>query len=126
MSKGLDAFKIIKDSLVEIDYENEEDVKLDTYIHEEELDIIEKELKRLEEYDKTEYSALIERYKELLKEKKANEKKLKALEVIKNKIVLIDVFVESINADDYNEFLAKSKDRHLTQEEHDLLKEVLK
>ena len=126
MSKGLDAFKIIKDSLVEIDYENEEDVKLDTYIHEEELDIIEKELKRLEEYDKTEYSALIESYKKLLKEKKANEKKLKALEIIKNKILLIDVFVESINADDYNEFLAKSKDRHLTQEEHDLLKEVLK
>ena len=120
MSKGLDAFKIIKDSLVEIDYENEEDVKLDTYIHEEELEIIEKELKRLEEYDKTEYSALIESYKKLLKEKKANEKKLKAIEIIKNYI--------NVNKDEYGLYwinLIGFGSIGITQQEYDLLREVL-
>lgn len=53
------------------------------------------------------------------------EKELKALEIIKNKVVLIDVLVDSENANDYNEFVSKSKDRHLTQEDYDLLKKVL-
>lgn len=53
------------------------------------------------------------------------QKKLKALEIIKRKIVLIDVFVESENVNDYNEFVSKSKDRHLTQKEYYLLKEAL-
>lgn len=54
------------------------------------------------------------------------EKELRALDIIKNKIVLVDVFIESEDVNDYNEFVSKSKDRHLTQEEYDLLKEVLK
>ena len=53
------------------------------------------------------------------------DKKLEALEIIKKKIVLIDVFIESESANDYNEFVSKSKERHLTQEEYELLKEVL-
>lgn len=52
-------------------------------------------------------------------------KNQKALEIIKRKVVLIDVLVDSENANDYNEFVSKSKDRHLTQEEYDLLKKVL-
>ena len=53
------------------------------------------------------------------------EKELKALEIIRKKIVLIDVFIESKSANDYNEFVSKSKERHLTKKEYDLLKEVL-
>ena len=58
--------------------------------------------------------------------KNSIEKALKALDIIKNKIVLIDVIVDSENVNDYNDFVSKSKDRHLTQEEYDLLREVLK
>ena len=53
------------------------------------------------------------------------EKLLKSLEIIKKIIVLIDVFIESKSANDYNEFVSKSKERHLTKKEYDLLKEVL-
>lgn len=52
-------------------------------------------------------------------------RKARALEIIKRKVVLVDVLVESENANDYNEFVSKSIDRHLTQGEYDLLKEVL-
>lgn len=52
-------------------------------------------------------------------------RKARALEIIKRKVVLVDVLVESENTNDYNEFVSKSEDRHLTQGEYDLLKEVL-
>ena len=52
-------------------------------------------------------------------------RKARALEIIKRKVVLVDVLVESENANDYNEFVSKSIDRHLTQGEYDLLKKVL-
>lgn len=52
-------------------------------------------------------------------------RKARALEIIKRKVVLVDVLVESESANDYNEFVSKSEDRHLTQGEYDLLKEVL-
>ena len=55
----------------------------------------------------------------------AIKKSLKALEIIKNKVVLIDVFLESEDVNDYNEFYGKSKDKHLTPEEYELLKEAL-
>ena len=51
------------------------------------------------------------------------EKELKALEIIKKKRVLIDVLLELNTLEDYNEF--KSKKEQLTQEEYDLLREVL-
>lgn len=53
------------------------------------------------------------------------EQALKALEIIKNKVVLIDVIIESEDANDYNDFVSISKDRHLTEEEYALLKEKL-
>ena len=102
MSKGLEALKRIRpyaDSSIDADLEN-----------------IEKELKRLEEYDKTEYSALIDSHKKLLKEKKYNEKKLKALEIIRKKKVDVAIFFE--------DGCARHRER-LTQEECELLKEVL-
>ena len=85
------------------------------------LDLIEKELKDYEElkerigFDPTVFK---QDFETLMKEHKA-------LEIIRNKVVLIDVFLESEDVNDYNEFYANSKDRHLTQEEYDLLKEVL-
>lgn len=54
------------------------------------------------------------------------EKELKILEIIKEKVVLMDVLLVSEDANDYNDFYAKSTDKHLTEEEFRLLKEVLK
>lgn len=56
------------------------------------------------------------------------EKELKALEIIKNKNV--NVFGLHLsqpywNVNDYNELVKLQHDRYLTQEEYDLLKEVL-
>ncbi len=51
------------------------------------------------------------------------EKSLKALEIIKEKIVLVDVLFDTDTLEDYNDF--KSKQEQLTQEEYDLLKEVM-
>lgn len=135
MSKGLEALKEIKNIEVEIGNNHDSAVKIfelsDDY--DECLCIIEKELKRLEEYDKTEYSALIERHKELLKEKKANEKKLKALEIIKEKRVEVGELCEGCNnLNDYNKGVCLTYPQEsdwanymLTKEEYDLLKEVL-
>ena len=51
------------------------------------------------------------------------EKELKALEIIKNKQVQINRLNRSHSAKQYNLYLPK--EMHLTQEEYDLLKEVL-
>lgn len=73
-NKGLEALKTIRHIH---DMECGEDERINK-----DFDIIEKELKRLEDYDKTEYSALIESHKKLLKEKKANEKYFKAVDFL--------------------------------------------
>lgn len=119
MSKELKALIKIEDLLNRL-YET--DVIDDDHTHD--TNIIGEALKRLEEYDKTEYSALIERHKELLKEKKASEKKLKALEIIKDKAVSMAILIQSTNVKEYN-YCKNLLAFDLTKEEYDLLKEVL-
>lgn len=60
---------------------------------------------------------------ELLREKQENEKKLKALEIIKKKEVNIFVLLHSGNLKIYNDIVEDN--RKLTQEKYDLLKKVL-
>ena len=88
-------------------------------------ELIETALKRLEEYDKTEYSALIESHKKLLKEKSANEKSLKALEIIKEKKVDVYHIQATNKVGEYNFWRLRTSKR-LKKKEYDLLKEVLK
>ena len=52
------------------------------------------------------------------------EKELKALEIIKTKRVDVELWRFTSNRDYYNKLVCE--DRQLTEEEHDLLKEVLK
>ena len=52
------------------------------------------------------------------------QKKLKALEIIKKKSVDVQLLKDSKNLNDYN-WCVHTKDRALTEEERDLLKEVL-
>ena len=59
------------------------------------------------DYNKEEYDAI--------------EKELKALEIIKEKKVNVKWLLNSYSCDDYNNWY----DIHLTEEEYDLLKEVL-
>ena len=53
------------------------------------------------------------------------ERKLKPLEIIKERKVDIQLLIDSKNLNEYN-WCVHTKDRALTQEEFDLLKEVLK
>ena len=54
-------------------------------------------------------------------------KKLRALEIIKNKRVQVHILLESNNLEEYNEsiYVCEGVKYKLTQEEFDLLKEVL-
>ena len=61
---------------------------------------------------------------ELLREKQENEKKLKALEIIKEKGVNVGLLSRCSNAERYNKGMCYEP-RYLTQEEYGLLKEVL-
>ena len=84
---------------------------------------IEKALKRLVIIDK-----LNEKHYE------ETQKKLKALEIIKEKVVCMEVLLDASNVDEYNTIIGYHKTHsysnyncaYLTQEEFDLLKEVLK
>lgn len=77
------------------------------------LDIL---INSLEAYD---YTAKVSYEGEYL----AIKKELKALEIIKNKLVRVRTLIHSPNLDVYNALLEKRL--QLTQEEYDLLKEVL-
>ena len=54
-------------------------------------------------------------------------KRIKALEIIKNKRVQVHILLESNNVEEYNEsiYVCEGVKYKLTQEEYDLLKEVL-
>ena len=98
-------------------------------------DIIEKELKRLEEYDKT--------IPFLTKKLAQKLKKEKALEIIRDKRVNVDYFIYTCVKNDWSyedyldeisnsdnlalcgQYCFSNKQPILTQEEYDLLKEVL-
>lgn len=64
---------------------------------------------------------------ELVRKEQANEKQLKALEIIKNKRVNVDFLLDCKTLEQYNySCLQYELDRQcLTQEEYDLLKEVI-
>lgn len=96
MSKGLEALEIIKGALVEVEYDEEEDIILSAWQeHEEEINIIEKELK--------------------------------AFEIIKNKGVEVGLVMICNTYQDYEKWYINNHVgmQKLTQEEYDLLKEVL-
>jgi len=80
-----------------------------------ELDIIETALKRLESVDRVGEMFCCD-----------VDKKLKALEIIKEKGVNIYLLNETDNVEEYNELIKSHYGmKQLTQEEYDLLKEVL-
>lgn len=58
-------------------------------------------------------------------EVKIVEKSLKALEIIKMKNVDIPMAKTCNSVNDYNEWHSQYKEMHLTQQEYDLLKEIL-
>ena len=110
MNKGLEALE----RLHEFAWSNEEyrnDMDNTDY------QIIEKELKRLEELDNGAYVSIhINRYNELCD-------KEKALEIIKN---TLPAFVYAItNSKDYQDYSSHYISPIITEEEYDLLKEVL-
>lgn len=83
---------------------------------------IENALGRLENYEKNEdFSKDVLNYAFLTEQDKV--KKLKALEIIKKKEVNVFIFLHSSDLETYNDIV--EDDRKLTQEEYDLLKEVL-
>lgn len=63
--------------------------------------------------------------KQYVDELKLVEKKLQALEIIKKKEVNMQVFNQCEDVETYNKVYIKQKDRQLTEEEFNLLKEVL-
>ena len=67
--------------------------------------------------------------KQNIKERKEKyaliEKSLKALEIIKIKNVDIPMVKTCNSVNDYNEWHSQYKEMHLTQQEYDLLKEIL-
>lgn len=106
MSKGLDALKRYRDIPTTMDY-----------------DIIEQELKELDERRE-----MMKRFNEACVPTildNETEKKLKALEIIKEKRVDVAELVVSCDLKAYNYLFRLVEKWQLTQEEYDLLKEVL-
>ena len=127
MSKGLEALERMKHHCA-VSQE---------YFYEhfgEDLDIVETELKRyskIEElcgqtiFDKDCINEIIEK---TVDECLINENKLKALEIIKEKRVDVNDLLNFVSLEAYNEYVCACDDndkRTLTQEEYDLLKEIL-
>lgn len=103
MTEGLEAFNKIKN---------------DSYkTHEEECacyEIVEKELKRLEQLEIMYFNCVIE-----------GAKQKKALEIIKEKGIILQFIKETYTVEQYNAGVFGTLVKPLTQEEYDLLKEVL-
>ena len=126
---GLEALENI--GFCPIAYDGEEYTRVkDEYS--EDFDLIEKELKRLEKLEK-EFVALSkedEKTKELLS---LEIEKNRALEIIKNKRVDVDLFMICKTLEEYNDIIGsrafeedEAKQRMLSQEEYDLLKNEIK
>lgn len=120
MSKGLEALERVRNQRVFIDFEI--DATVNDFC-EKDLDIIETELKDNEDL-KTQFAvnSMNEFFRTL-----DEQKKLKALEIIIEKDVSMYWLRHSKNVDEYNNFILTDKRQYqkLTQEEYDLLKEVL-
>ena len=109
MSKELEALERIRKARYFVDFELNANVGED---YKEELDIIETALKENIELKKC---------IDLIGDIETNNKKLKALEIIKEKKVYPSFLLNTKNLEEYN----KEVIQKLTQEEYDLLKEVL-
>lgn len=136
MNKGLEALERVKKFSVLLD--SEKDIVKDLVeIIPNTLNAIEKELKVLEEHEEilSDYNLTLANFREAclfyawLKSEKLNfdngAKKLKALEIIKEKNVNAYGIKHSKDVYDYNLTYASNGKEQLTQEEYDLLKEVL-
>ena len=89
------------------------------------IDLVETELKRLEELEKVN-SINAELYTKLDIEKSKQDK---ILRIIKEKRVFIDYLIASDNVDEYNDYVEEQgryDEDKLTQAEYNLLKELLK
>ena len=136
MNKGLEALEKVKNKEILVDIE-----MTNTFYNECEdlhnsFDILEKSLKRLEEHDE-----IFKKYdiKDIWLEPalyviknhfpmntETQLKKLKALDIIKEKEVNVSAFLELDDLKQYNDYCDMVCGcKHLTQEEYDLLKEVL-
>lgn len=113
MSKGLDALEKIKQAEYFVDFEQDAKIKDD---YKAELTIIETALKRLETLEEEKQSF-----------DKQLEKKLKALEIIKNKEINVHALFLHLKRfdkpDGYNVLVGTKY--QITQEEYDILKEEL-
>lgn len=112
----LQALKKIKQARYFVDFELDAKVSED---YKKELDIIETALKDYEKKTK-----LAKEYKDV----NNVAKRLKALEIIKEKRVFIEELISSDNVDEYNDYVdeqGRYDEDKLTQAEFDLLKEVL-
>ena len=81
-------------------------------------------LKKLPKWLDDEHRDSEEEYFKASEEYKTIEKELKALEIIKKKLVSVSEVLMTANVEYYNN--GYSEEFHLTQDEFDLLKEVLK
>lgn len=97
----------------------------------EELAELEKELKNYEDFKKTmkDYDLKPSNLRQACIVFRMNKDRLKALDIIKEKIVDLKIFYEVIGFEDdvglYNKYFHLQPHRHLIQDEFDLLKEVL-
>lgn len=112
MNKGLEALEILKHT-TDLDRPNE----LNGY--KEELDIIEKELKRLEDID-----GILNTGGGIWAENGIVSKKLKAFEIIKNHIKISLSFYDG--NEEHTRYSAEMSEFNITPEQRNLLKEVLK
>lgn len=116
MSKGLETYKY----LINLIFEAEEPITLNRAFHNE-MEIIGEELKRLEELEK----AFVVLSKDDEKAKKLLSKEIeknRAFEIIKQKQVNVKCIMNGWGLGKYNSYKSHEK---LTEEEYDLLKEVL-
>ena len=132
MSKGLEALKRIKMLEISCDMESY-DIRPITKTHKEDLKTIEKELKKLEEVDYILKDSGLT-FDDLQKvcfaytvlKMRSVDKKLKALEIIKKKNFDLFYLQDSKDLEMYNDACDHFRNLcYLTQEEYDLLKEVL-
>lgn len=122
MNKGLEALNKINSGAVAVltPYDGWQDENIRVY-YAEEFNIIENELKEKEKQD---------HYVEMLEDRLNNVETTcgrykQALEIIKNKKVDIPLFIRCRKLEDYNGICIINGSSELTQEEGDLLKEVL-
>lgn len=122
MNKGLEMLERHKKSIEDL-FDNGTILSELHYVFMNELDIVEKEFKESENY-KLMYRLEHEKNQQLTQ---ANLKMSKALEIIKNKqIDVLYVAMHHNNLEEYNKHVAFVHNEWcLTQEEYDLLKEVL-